>query len=152
MADIGRWLHALFTPQSAYGQTRSTQPQVIAPAIRTGNTYQGQALPAGVSSLLASSQDSRGKRVVRDKPPAPGPRLKNLDKRASVLVSNLFAGYPLAKADFPDLGPAPSDEWMDALLDRTGFFDPYQGGTLNDRRGRVVDAWSDYIGLPRSPR
>lgn len=145
--DVGRFLHALFAPNEAYGQTPK---QAAAPAARVGNTYQGQALPAGISSLKASSEDSRGKRVVRDKPPATGPRLKNLDKRASTLVSNLFASYPLAKADYPDLGPPPSDEWVDMILDRTGFFDPYQGGTLNDRRGRVVDAWTDYVGLPRA--
>jgi hypothetical protein len=152
--DIGRWLHAIFTPQAAYGQTpaQSAPVAAVAPVSRAGNTYAGRSLPVGVSSLQASSEDSRGKRVVRDKPPAAGPRLKNLDKRAGELVSNLFAGHGVISEQYPGVGRAPSDRWVDEMLDRIGFFDPYQGGTLNDRRQRAIQEWNRKIGVTMSGR
>jgi hypothetical protein len=139
--DLGRWLHAIFTPQEAYGaqprQSAAVAP--VAPVSRAGNTYAGQSLPAGVSSLQASSEDSRGKRVRREKPSlAENPRYANA---AGQWLDTLFKQ---TMEDFPD-AKLPSDRWGDRLLDRT-FFDPNDPSNIRQRRRNALDEWYRKVG------
>jgi hypothetical protein len=132
--DIGRWLHAIFTPQAAYGQTPASAPaRPVAPVSRAGNTYMGAALPAGTSSLLASSQD----RTARPAGERRGDKRKaakfgnQQGQMAGALSAMLFGEGAAAQAENPNLR-LPSDKWVDRLFDRAGMFDPNAGWSDQD--------------------
>ena len=145
MADINQWLHALFSPNSAYGGQTAARaaPVAVAPATRAGNTYKGQALPTGVSSLLASSEDSRGKRAVKEKPSGVvgDNRMKRLSGQAGMLLSDLFG----EARNIPGVN-MPRERWGDRMLDRVGFFDA-NGGTNQERTNRALFEWYRKLGL-----
>lgn len=122
----------------------SGQQQGAAPQSRVGNTYQGQALPAGTSSLLASSQDSRGKRVVKEPPPPVGKRqMGKLYDSAPLLLADLFG-----EAQHIPGARIPSEREGDAILDRSGFFDP-GNGNIQNRTNLALEEWYRALGLGR---
>lgn len=137
MADLGQWLHALFSPQAAYGQTqRPAVPlQTAAPVTRVGNVYQGQMLPAGKSSLLALSEDQGG----TAKAGRPARSVKKREAQVAAAGSWLDDMFRQTAADHPNLR-LPSDRWADRMLDRT-FFDPNSPNNAAQRRAYALDEW-----------
>jgi hypothetical protein len=145
--DLGRWLHAIFTPQEAYGaqprQSAAVAP--VAPVSRVGNTYRGASLPAGVSSLQASSEDSRGKRKEKPLPNlAQNPRYADA---AGQWINHLFQ---TTMEDRPDLR-LPSDKWADKMLNKT-FFDPLNPNNIRQRRAYALDEWWKKVNRMNRPR
>ena len=162
--DLGRWIHALFTPNAAYGQTATpVAPMRQAPVTRVGNTYQGQALPAGMSSLLALSQD-RSASSAKGKPQRQAKKYdKNLAARsaesgwgteairygdqimggeANRLMQMLFGDAEAFGTRMPK-----NDREADRLLDQVGYFDP-RSGSIDERNRRAIEEWQRRFGLP----
>lgn len=140
VSPLLQWL-GLLTSQAQAADRPPLAP--AGPQTRVGNTYQGAALPPGISSLLALSGDHMEQGAARraagrtkwEQQIAGNPQAMRLDTGATALLNSLF--------DHAQTNGwhVPSDRAADRMANRSGYFDLGNGWNDEQRQNALIDGW-----------